>query len=94
MAGVKGKCGGARPGAGRPRKPTVPVSDDDPLDFLLRVMRGDVVPSTAQLTAAVAAARLKHQDAGKKLRAAEKAKQAAAGKFAPAPPPKLIVNNR
>lgn len=93
MAGVKGKCGGARPGAGRPRKPTVHVEDEDPLDFLVRVMKGEIEPSTAQLTAAVAAARLRHRDGGKKVQAAERAKKAATGKFAPAPAPKLIVNN-
>lgn len=104
MAGVKGRSGsgGARPGAGRKPKPKEPpkapavVASRDPLEFLLDVMQGTVVPTKEQLRAAVAATQYKHPkkgDAGKKEGAAEKAKAAAAGKFGAAQPPRLIASN-
>lgn len=69
MAGVKGKsagprknAGGARPGAGRPKKevelPAQPAQTDerDPVKFLLDVMQGVVEANSTQLRAAIAAA--------------------------------------
>lgn len=114
MAGVKGRSGGARPGAGRPRKtpqeadqalaqgpakaevvPAVP--GQDPLDFLLAVQNNPHAPLKDRIRAAVAAAQYKHTksgDGGKKDAAADKAKKAAAGRFAQKAPPRLVVNNR
>lgn len=95
MAGVKGKSGGARPGAGRKPKPepeTVVVGQRDPLAFLLDVMQGLVEVTPAQLRAAVAAAQYVHakKEGGKKDEQADKAKKAGAGKFAAAQPPRLV----
>lgn len=103
MAGAKGRSGGARPGSGRKPKPKEPpkqpeaVASRDPLDFLLDVMQGLVVPTREQLRAAIAATQYKHPkkgDAGKKEGAAERAQVAGAGKFAAsAAPPKLVASN-
>lgn len=109
MAGVKGRSGGprqnsggARQGSGRKPKPKEPqqppqvVVSRDPLDFLLDVMQGTVVPTREQLRAAIAATQYKHPkkgDAGKKDDAAEAAKKAASGKFSAAAPPKLVASN-
>lgn len=101
MAATKGGAdwGGARPGAGRKKKepqPPVQTAEDDPLQLLLRIMRGEVDATPIQLRAAIAAAQYVHtkrHDGGKKDEAAEKAKRAASGRFAPKAPPKLVVNN-
>lgn len=109
MAGVKGRSGGprpnsggSRPGAGRkpkqkePAPPPAVVATRDPLEFLLDVMQGIVVPTKEQLSAARAAAQYKHAkkgDAGKKEGSVAAAKVAAAGKFAAAQPPKLVASN-
>lgn len=91
--------GGARPGAGRkpaPKKEPAQVNDDDPLALLFRIMRGEVDATPIQLKAAIAAAQYVHtkrHDGGKKDEAAANAKKAAAGRFAPKAPPKLVVNN-
>lgn len=101
MVGVKGRSGGARPGAGRKPKPKEPpkapvvVASRDPLEFLLDVMQGVIEPTREQLRAAIAATQYKHPkkgDAGKKDVAAEKAKAVAAGKFGASQPPRLIVS--
>ncbi len=81
--------GGARPGAGRKPRPVAVVKFDDPRDFLTAVMRGDFVPTPCQLDAAKALARV--IAAGKKEQAADKAKAATAGRFAPKAPPKLVA---
>lgn len=107
MAGVKGKsggprvnAGGARPGAGRPPKEkpvTVPQGDVDMLQMLQDVALGRVEAAPIQVRAAIAAVQYTHikkGEGGKKEDAAEKAKNAAAGKFAPKAPPKLVVSNR
>ena len=100
--------GGARPGAGRPRKsaaadqkqeavkPPAPEATRDPLQFLLDVMQGKVKPSTDQLRAGIAAAQYVHSKAqeGKRAQAQKEATAAAGGKFKTAPPPKLVVNNK
>lgn len=97
MAGVKGRSGGAREGAGR--KPDVAElpHTDDPLQFLLNTMNDGKVPIAQRVRAAVAAAQYKHTkraDGGKKEEAAAKAAAAGAGRFKPEAPPKLVVNNR
>lgn len=104
MAGVKGRSGGARPGAGRPPKlaaAVVATPDpetavfDDPLEFLKAAMAGRIIPTLVQLDAAKAAIRYTHAApaaGGKKEQAAARAKTAAAaGKFANRRPPALKV---
>lgn len=106
MAGVKGKSGGprknsggARPGAGRPKKenpvPTL-IDECDMLKLLQDVALGCVDATALQVRAAIAAVQYTHTkkaDGGKKEDRADKAKQVAAGKFAASAPPRLIVNN-
>jgi hypothetical protein len=62
---------------------------DDPRDFLTAVMQGLIDPSPKQLDAAKSLVR--HMSAGKKEQAADKAKAATAGRFAPKAPPKLVA---
>ena len=60
MAGVKGRSGGARPGAGRkPKEPDL-VSTDDSKTFLTQAMQGVIEPSPAQLKAAIALLGVQH----------------------------------
>mgnify|MGYP001023509152 CR=1 FL=1 len=96
MAGVKGRSGGARPGAGRPRKTAdVQPADMEPLEFLAAVMRGSIEPTGAQLKAAIAAAKYVHQVpgvGGKKGEQAKKAESVAGGKFAARRAPLRVVN--
>jgi phage terminase small subunit len=91
------KRGGARPGAGRPRKPPPPVVEgDDMLAMLQRVALGLIDATPLQVRAAIAAVQYTHtkrHDGGKKEEREEKAKKAAEGRFAPKAPPKLVVNN-
>ena len=97
MAGKPGRSGGARPGAGR--KPAPPVikevpEKDDPLAFLLGVMKDDAVDLKERVRCAIAAAQYVHtkrHDGGKKDEVAEKAEKAGS-KFKPAAPPRLVVN--
>ena len=104
MAGVKGMKGGggARPGAGRKKKPAQPptVVEGDGKDMLMLlqdIALGRIEVNTIQVRAAIAAVQYTHTkraDGGKKEEQAEKAKKVAGGKFAAAAPPKLVVNNR
>lgn len=105
MAGMKGRSGGARPGAGRKPKAererqdeqTIATSGDQtPLEFLLSVMNDNGLADKLRLDAAKTAAQYVHPkigEGGKKEQQADAAKRAA-GKFAAATPPKLIINNR
>jgi phage terminase small subunit len=107
MAGVKGRSGGARPntggarpGAGRPPKEKPPVAlvdgDKDMLQLLMDVALGRIEVTPTQLRAAIAAVQythLKSGDGGKKQELEKKAEKAAAGKFSPKAPPRLIVSN-
>jgi phage terminase small subunit len=81
MAGVKGRSGGARPNSGpKPRPPAEVAATEDPKDFLLKVMRGQIVPSLAQLDAAKTLAKLSAAaEPGKRAAVAARAKTAAAG---------------
>jgi phage terminase small subunit len=105
MAGVKGRSGsgGARPGAGRPRKERpepaltkVPEgSEDDPLAYLIAIMQDSNQDPRLRVRAAVAAAQYTHVkkgDGGKKDERADAAKRVA-GKFVPAVTPRLVVDN-
>lgn len=104
MAGVKGKSGGpransggARPGAGRPKKvapPVVELEERDMLTLLKDIALGRVDATTGQIRAAIAAVQYTHTkrgDGGKKEEAAGRAKKAGGGKFASAAPPKLVA---
>lgn len=101
MAGVKGRSGGARAGAGRKPKPKVatppvPQPDQDMLTLLQNVALGRTEVTSLQVRAAIAAVQYTHAkrgEGGKKDEAAERAKKAAAGRFAPKAPPKLVVSN-
>lgn len=106
MAGVKGRSGGpransggARKGAGRKKKPA-PALDapktESPLEFLVGVMNDAGADVRLRVRAAVAAAQYLHTkqaDGGKKEAAEKAARDAASSRFAPATPPRLVVNN-
>lgn len=99
MAGVKGRSGGARSGAGRkasPRPSAVVVpAETDMLELLQRVALGQIEATAIQVRAAIAAVQYTHTkrgDGGKKEEAAGKAKQAASGRFGAAPPPRLVAS--
>lgn len=104
MAGVKGRSGGprpnsggARPGAGRKPKPKpapAVTGIEDALEFMRKVLKGEIQPTKEQVRVAVALAQYQHMkkgDGGKKDEAAGKAKKAAAGRFAAAPAPLALV---
>ena len=71
MAGTKGRSGGARPGAGRPRKPLPPPFKIEPCDMLTllqNVALGVVEATPIQVRAAIAAVQythVKNADGGK-----------------------------
>lgn len=105
MAGVKGRSGGprnnsggARPGAGRPRKHAddsdmspIPLGDMDMLEMLQKVALGEIEASPLQVRAAIAAVQYIHPkkgEGGKKSDKADAAKEAGK-KFSPAPAPPL-----
>jgi phage terminase small subunit len=98
--------GGARPGAGRPRKKAAKALAEvrvlnaegkDPLGFMLSVMRDPLADPDRRDRMAIAAAVYVHRRAGeegKKEAAAELATKAAIGRFAvPPAPPKLVFDN-
>ncbi|SDP28861.1 phage terminase small subunit [Paracidovorax cattleyae] len=98
MAGVKGRSGGARPGAGRPKKEPVvlPLSTvyDEPDKFLRAVMNDSGTEAKLRVDAAKAllSAQVRRaENGGKKEQARAAAKTAGAGKFASAAPPKLAA---
>lgn len=94
MAGVKGRSGGARPGAGRPKKePTIlqlAATYNDPLPFLRAVWNDIGTDLRVRVDAAKAALPYLHQkpgETGKKDAAKERARGAGAGLFSPSAPP-------
>ena len=104
MAGVKGRSGGARPGAGRKRVPSVVIAPEvakavageplDPRPTLELVALGHMEVSPQQfkaLTALLPYVHTKKGDGGKKDETADRAKQAAGGKFRAAPAPLKLV---
>ena len=104
MAGVKGKSGGARAGAGRKAAEPVfiapeaaKVVDGEPLDprpTLELIALGHMDVSQSQMKALLALLPYVHTkkgDGGKKDEAADKAKKVGAGKFAAAAPPLKLV---
>lgn len=100
MPGVKGRSGGARPGAGRPKKDpaddlTIATSGEQtPAEFLATVMNSNMVADKLRIDAAKAllsAEVRRAENGGKKEAKAAAAKTAGAGKFASAAPPKLVA---
>lgn len=106
MAGVKGRSGGARSGAGRKPKDgdnsaqkgenlaPVVLPDFDMLEMLQKVALGRVEATPLQVRAAIAAVQYTHTkraDGGKKEEREEMAKKAAGGKFSASAPPKLVA---
>ena len=78
------------------RSKAVPVEVEpcDMLSLLQRIALGQVEASAGQIRAAIAAVQYTHVkkgDGGKKDEKADKAKQASAGKFAAAAPPRLAA---
>jgi phage terminase small subunit len=100
MAGVKGKSGGARPGAGR--KPRVPIivalsGGSDSLTFLKAVMQNTSIDLALRIVAAKALLPFTHRrvtSAGKKAAQAEAAKTVGTGRFASSAPPRLVVDDK
>ena len=98
MAGVKGRSGGARSGAGRKPKEkpkSVEIEGRDPLQFLLDVMQGLITPSAEQLKAAQTAVQYMHpkkgESSGKKEAAEDAQKAAASGRFGMREAPRLAT---
>jgi phage terminase small subunit len=99
MSGKPGRSGGARPGAGRPKKPpekNILIKGSDMLKLLQDVALGRIDASALQVRAAIAAVQYTHtkKGDGKKADKQDAAKVASVGKFAPAAPPKLVYSNR
>lgn len=96
--------GGHRAGAGRKKKPATPesktvvvVEGDDTLKLLQDIAFGRIASSALQVRAAIAAVQYTHTkkgDGGIKDGRKAAAGKVSAGRFAPAAPPKLVVNNR
>lgn len=89
--------GGVRKGAGAPKKPpvllTVPDTSD-PVQFMLSVMRDTTADARLRVDAARGLLPYLHSKAvepGKKGAAADAAKKAGSGKFAPGKPPTLAT---
>lgn len=98
MAGKPGKSGGARPGSGPRKRPIAPlnVTAEDPLEFLLAVMKSKKAAPELRVRAAICAAQYTHvktKDGGLKLAKSKAAKAAGDGKFRSSAPPKLVVDN-
>jgi phage terminase small subunit len=92
MAGVKGKSGGARQGAGRKPKTPGLSMEADPVAFLTAVMMGETMPSPQQLHAATTLAKLKANPVGgKKEQRTEAAAVIATGRFGARPSPLKVV---
>lgn len=103
MAGVKGKSGGARAGAGRKPKPPANIPPEvalaapgeplDPRPTLELVALGHIEVSPAQLKALTALLPYVHSkkgEGGKKDQRNDAAKKVA-GRFTPAAPPRLVA---
>lgn len=99
MAGVKGKSGGARAGAGRKPKPQPEVQllpQMDMLQMLQDVALGRVDASPLQVRAAIAAVQYTHAKKGEGGKKEEKQASAekVAGKFGARPAPLKLVNGK
>lgn len=88
MAGVKGRSGGARPGAGRPKKEPVVLTlstvYDEPEKFLKAVMNDSGTEAKLRIDAAKAllSAQVRRaENGGKKAEKQAAAEKAAGGRF-------------
>jgi len=93
MAGVKGRSGGARPGAGRKPKAAEPATTEDSKEFLTMAMQGLVDPSPAQLKAAIALLSVQH---AKKTEAPKPVvpERPTGGKYAVRQGPRLVASSK
>jgi len=104
MAGVKGRSGGARPGAGRKPKQAVQIAPEvakaepgeplDPRPTLELIALGHMEVSQLQMKALLALlpyTNVKKGEGGKKDEKQDAAKKAGAGKFGAAPAPLRVV---
>jgi phage terminase small subunit len=101
MAGAKGRSGGARPGAGRPKKQKAEevtiatTGNQTPLEFLLAVMNDNSVADRMRLEAAKTAAPYVHpkkgESSGKKEDDEARRKAASSGRFGRREAPKLVA---
>lgn len=97
MAGVKGRSGGARPGAGRPQKEPAYLNlsafYDEPEKFLKAVMNDSGSEAKLRVDAAKAllSAQVRRAENGGKKEAKQAAAARVASKFATAQPPKLVA---
>jgi len=99
---------GRPPGSKKPKDGAAPVAavvpptepagpKKNPLEYMLSVMNDPTVSEERRDRLAIAAAPFVHARAGaegKKDERAARAKAVGAGKYAPPPPPKLVVNNK
>lgn len=95
MTEPKKRSGGAREGAGRPSLFAEIPSISDPKEFLLALMSDPDAGIIQRLEAAkilMPYLYRKLDDGGKKEEAAQAAKKAVSGRFAPKKPPKLVVS--
>lgn len=96
MAGVKGRSGGKRAGAGRKAAPFVKIDTEgrDALDLLLKIAFGEVEANSLQVRAAVAAVQYTHHKLGEggKKEARQKDAERVAGNFAPIAAPRLVAS--
>lgn len=95
MAGMKGRSGGARAGAGRKRKAPVASSHVDPLEFLRAVWSGELDANAQQVRAAILTLPYVHRKMGEggKKDAQQASAARVASRFAPVSPPRLVVSN-
>ena len=100
MSGMKGRSGGARPGAGRKKKPPVlltnepPAKDGEPDS--LRVLRAVANDASIDIRLRIDAAKalapyeaMRKGEGGKKEQRQDAAKKVGTGRFAPAAPPRV-----
>jgi len=107
MAGIKGKsggprknAGGARPGAGRPKKKEKKsaneISERDMLQLLQDIALGRVEATHIQVRAAIAAVQYTHAKKAEGSKKEEEKRRAAAvaSKYSRSPPPKLVYSKK
>lgn len=100
MAGMKGRSGGARPGAGRPKRvpeaPTRIADGTTMLQMLQDVALGRTTATALQVRAAIAAVQYSHikaRDGGKKDAQADAAVKASTGRYRQSKAPLSIVKS-
>ena len=98
MSGHKGRSGGARPGAGRPKKEPQLIASaslltSSPAQFLTALMNDPEadIKIRADAAKALLAAELRKAEAKGKKENQQEAAEKVASRFAPAAPPKLVA---